>query len=499
MKEHLISFAEAETNLASAAAYLAENIGSSDGHAEAVQEIVGYYISKNEVDLAAAFADTVRDNFVRDNLLVRVAEKCAAAGDYEYAEQLAEAVEDYGLQSAARERIAVQRALRGEIGEALKITAKLPHPSGALAEIAVRQAVDGDAGGFRQTLSRVEFPAAKVHALQSAAAHFQESGERQKVSELLDEAAAEAQAIEFPEEKIRALLSVAAFYIEIEQFDKAIETLARTRTSVEVLDSVHRENFLSFISLDFLRAGSIDLADRTLDLIADKTMIASTLTGFSAEFDAKGERGDALDTLEEAYAILKSQRDREVRDSRARFNLLGIIAVRFAALGKIERAIGVALENPVEREREDALAEISEAALKLGSEESARQAIGAIESEAGRISALITASDTEIKLGEKEKGERFLDEAAALAACALQVTMRLPALNRIAQRYFDFGDETKARETALESLQAAKRILDETHRATALLRLAEVYEKCGFKPDAAEKEIVSAMLYQAER
>ena len=103
MSEHLISPADAASDLLACAAFIAESIQSRDGQAQAMIAVVPQYLAKGDVDTAAELANTVEDPFVRDRLLIAVAEKCAAMDDDEYALQLAEAIEDFGLQSQARE------------------------------------------------------------------------------------------------------------------------------------------------------------------------------------------------------------------------------------------------------------------------------------------------------------------------------------------------------------------------------------------------------------
>nr|MDQ3042587.1 hypothetical protein [Acidobacteriota bacterium] len=119
--EHQISIEEAKGNLLACAAFLAENIKSSDGHSEAMKEIIPRYLEKDAVDLSAELADTVSDPFTRDRLLMLVAEKCAAIDDDEYAFQLIEAIEDYGTQAQAREHIALQKSAKGDYAKALEI------------------------------------------------------------------------------------------------------------------------------------------------------------------------------------------------------------------------------------------------------------------------------------------------------------------------------------------------------------------------------------------
>lgn len=497
MKEHLIDLREAETNLAAAAAYLAENIGSSDGHAEAMKEIVPFYTAHGEVDLAAELADTIKDNFTRDNLLIGIAEKCAASGDEEYAFQLAEAIDDFNLQTAARERIAMQKAVRGEFEDALKIAEELPHPDDALAAIAVHQMSNGFEAEAKKTLSSIEYPISKIHALQLIAAHFYEQNQSEKASEYLFEADSTTAEIELPEEEIRAMLAIAGQYIEAARFNKAIEILGEARTKIEGINNAHREGFLSAASLDFLRAGSLELADHTLDLIDDKTQIAATLTGFSAEFFRTGETSDALETLEEAYSILRSQKEKEVRDSKSRFHLLAIIAMRFAALGKAERALEIALENPIESERNDALAQIAIADVSNETEEALRQPLNLITNDNSRVYALLSVSNA-FKKSDDQQAAKFLNEALQIAENIEQPSARSAAFDEIAKRFFEVGEKEKARQIVLQSLDSIKKILDESHRATALLQLAEVFEICGFELNDAEQKTVSTMIRKGE-
>ena len=105
MSDHFISQDQAETNLLDCAAFLAERIKSSDGHAEAMAAIIPRYLAKGDVDLSAELANAVDDPFSRDKLLIIVAEKCAEMDDDEYALQLADAIEDHALQAQAFERI----------------------------------------------------------------------------------------------------------------------------------------------------------------------------------------------------------------------------------------------------------------------------------------------------------------------------------------------------------------------------------------------------------
>ncbi|MBP9665145.1 MAG: hypothetical protein KBD94_11025, partial [Pyrinomonadaceae bacterium] len=115
MHDKFISREQAQGDLLSAAAFLAENIRSADGHAEAMNVIVPLYLAKGDVDLAAELSNQIAEPFARDKLLMQIAEKCAELDDDEYAVQLADAIEEHGLRAQAIEHVAQVKAAKGQI------------------------------------------------------------------------------------------------------------------------------------------------------------------------------------------------------------------------------------------------------------------------------------------------------------------------------------------------------------------------------------------------
>lgn len=482
----LINIQDAENDLLAGATFLAEKIGSSDGHAEAVKEILPYYLAKNEVDLSAELADGIEDPFTRDQLLTAVAEKCAELDDDEYALQLVEAIEESSFQGVALEQIVKQKAILGQFEKALEIADGLEHGSNAYLEIATRQKKK-DA---LQTVEKIEFPATKVTALQTIALNG-------KDITLLEKATQIAKDIEFEEERIRAYLSISFQYLEVKLRDKAIAVLDTARQFAETLDSIQRDSFLAQISIGFLRAGSLDLADRTLDLVGDKYETAYALTGYADEFWEKKDEAEALDALDEAYQILKSQRDTETRNSKAKFNLFGGIAIRFANFGKLERAIEVANENPYDEIRNNALTQIAVICETQNNDDLAHRAIGDIDDNAEKSFALMVLSD--VRRGKKqiEEALKQLDEAYHHTALIQQLSMKSLTLNRLARRFNIVGESEKARNLCSESLQVAANILDESHQVSALANLADTFEALKFELSEADKDVLRTMIRKA--
>jgi tetratricopeptide (TPR) repeat protein len=498
MPDYFISRTKAEADLLAAAAYMAERIKSADGRAEAMKAVVPLYLARGEVDLAAELANAIDDPFSRDKLLTLVAEKCADLDDDAYAIQLAESVEEHGMRGEALERIALTKAGKGEFAKATEIADTLTHPDFVYAGIAMKQATDGDDAAAKATLERIEFAAARVSALQQIAAARLEGGKTEKAVANLDDAVTAAGDIEHDEEKIRALCDIGSLFIDAKRNDKAIETFDKARAFAEVLDNIHRDHFLVNCALGFMFAGSDELAERTLDLVTDKTQMASALLGMAREYWKREEKEDALDALDEAYQILKSQRDIETRDSRARNGLMASIAAQFAGFGKTERAVEMARENQDPAEETNALSQIAQILTIQKEDELARQTVSSIADDADRVTALISISDTKAKLDEKESAIALLDEAASLVEAVPQLAARSTILAMLASRFADNADTEKARSISLENLQVISEIKDESSRAAALATLADLHNSIGFELSDQEKAAVMSLTNQLD-
>jgi tetratricopeptide (TPR) repeat protein len=494
MPDHFISRDAAERDLFSAATYVAERIKSADGHAEAMGAIIPIYLAKGEVDMAASLANEIGEPFSRDKLLISVAEKCAELDDDEYAMQLVDAIEDQGMHAQAFERIGLVKAGKGETDAARRIADTMVHPDFVLAGIAVRQAADGNDEEARSTLESIDFPTARASALEQIASAAIETDKVSRGVEMLERSATAADEIEHDEEKIRAFCDIGNLFIAAGRNDKAVETFDHAHQLTEVLGSIHRDYFYVACALGFLHAGSLDLADRTLDLVTDKTQMASALLGFSREYWSKGEKDEAIETLDEADEILKSQREMETRDSRARNALMTSIAVQFAGFGKTERGIEVAQQNLDPDEQMNGFAQIAQILAIQKEDDLARQTLNLIPEDANRVFALISMADAKEKLEDKDAALALFNEAASLAETVPQLASRSSVLNELAMRFALHGDLEKARQLSIENLAVILSIRDESTQAVTLASLSGVYERAGIEPGEKEFKSVEQLL-----
>ena len=498
MAEYFISRQQAEGDLLSAAAFLAENIKSSDGHAEAMKAIVPLYLAKGNVDLAAELANAVAEPFSRDQILILVAAKCAETDDDEYALQLADAVEDLGMRAQALERIAIIKAAKGQADAARSIAGQMEHADFVTGSIAVDQAAKGDDVCALATLETIDFPTARAIALQQIAAAKIEGGDTVKAAEMLDLAATAANEIEHNEEKIRALCDIGNLYIEAKRSDRAIETFDTAKSYAEVLENTHRDFFLVNCALGFMYCGSTDLADRTLDLVTDKTQMASALLGFARDYWKNDQKEDALEALDEAHEIIASQREFETRDSRARNALISSIAVQFAGFGKAERGIEIARESQDPDEQMASLTQIAQILTIQNDDALAASTLELIPEEANRVFALISVADAKEKRGDKDAAAADLDEAAAMADSVPQLASRSSALNELATLFTAHGNIVRARELAIKSLEVIGGIRDESSQAVALAGLAELFDAAGLDLGDTERDRIRTMLFRVQ-
>ena len=497
MAEHFISREEAEGDLLACAAYIAESIDSSDGHSEAMSAVVPRYLAKGDVDLAAELANTVDDPFTRDRLLIHVAEKCAQDDDDEYARQLIEAMEDPGLQAEGFERLGLLKAAKGQEELARLVAVEMAHPEYVYSAIAVKKFVDGDVEGFEAAVKEIDFPAARVSAYTGVAHEVIGTERTDGVADLLVKAADDAAEIEHEEERIRSVVEIGTLLCDVNENGRAIEAFGKAKTYAEELDNVHRDAFLAAVSVGFLRAGSQELADRTLDLVTDKTQIASCLTGHARHFWNAGQKEDAVDSLNEANEILRSQRENETRNSRDRFRLFGSIASQFALFGKGERAIEVAENIEDEDVSKQSLAQVATILTAEGLDELARRALNAITDDAQRSFALIGMSDAKAKLEQRDSAVELLNEAMHLAETVPQLASRISAYTELAGRFAKLDDDERLSASIHNAFETILEVRDESIKSTSLAELSALADELELAPGTDEIAYLKKLVAQA--
>lgn len=466
----------AERDLLACAAFVAERIGGADAHSEGIANVALRYAAKNELDLAAGLADTIQDPHARDTVLSRIAEFCIEFDDDEYGFQIAEAIEDDGFRQDALQKIAIRQAAKNRFDDALATVEKIDDPSATTGDLAVRFAFAGDEIKARELLEQIDFTSVRVQVLNGIAAAHQKRGERAAAQTALNEALAESVHVEFVEEKSQLLLDIAAQFLELDDRAAALAILTEVKQIADSLDSRFRAQVYARIAELHARADDFDAAERTLEKITDLEQAATARLWFANEYLRRGDEARAASNLEETLQIVKSRLGRFAGGGDAPFNVWRSVAVGFLRLGKYERALEIAVENPLESERNEALRQIAAFAAADGKDDFARQALNEIRDLSWRVGALLALARKAEDNGEHEKSAEFTREAANLTEDIEQPFLRAEALSNLISQLAANNKIAEAQQALSETLQTVAAINGKSRQVESLARLGETIE-----------------------
>ncbi len=493
MSEHFISAEEARGDLTYCAAFIAETL-SGDHHAAAMSAVLPNFLAKDNVDLAAELANTVDDPYTRDRLLQLVAERCAEIGDDEYAVQLADAVEEFGLRSQTFEKIAVKKIAAGDVDKGIEIAETLSHPDSVYAAAAMKHAADGSSASAKEMLAKIEYAPEKIYAVIGIASAAFDAGKPDEAAKVLDDAAAAVEAVDHDEEKLRVLRDIGNLYAEVGRKDEAAATFEKMAEFALKLDNVNRDGFLGSAAIGLLRSEKPTFAAETLNAVADKTQRSTALLGFSKEHWRADRKDEAFDALEESLSVLRSQRDTETRDTPAKNALLSSIAIQFAGYGKDERAAEIAEENDDDMQVLSSLSQIAQIAAAQGDLESAKHTLNSIEDDSYKVFALIGVADAVRKNGDDAAAAAMLDEAVSVAETIPQLSSKASAYVELSNRFLAAGRNEESRTNATRALLTVCEIRGEATLCAKLAELANVYERSGFELNDEELERLNILV-----
>jgi tetratricopeptide (TPR) repeat protein len=472
MSAGIITKEEALTSLLHAAAFMAERLESVDGMSEAMNEIVPRFIEAGDVDTAAALADLTADPLTRDRLLVLVAEKCIEKRDDEYGLQLVEAIDDLSLAAGATERIALKMIERGDIEDALRIASKLGHPDEVLRLAAIEKY---RVGAFEESLSiasTIEAPATKTSLAMSLVKLASDSGSQIEIDNQLKNAERHAADIDLLEESLTFLIEIGNLCIEIGRSDLAIGIFEKARTQVEALSWPHRDNLLAAIAVGLFAAGSVSLADIALDLVTDKSVVARTLSTFSHYLRKQGSESDAVEVLDEAHEILKSQKEKEIRDFRSDNAAWRLVALQYALSAESEKCISVVNDMPDAESQSVAASQCAVVFASSTSDETWRELFKKIDEPITRAATLIAISEDWIKNDRIEEATQLLEECGKMVEEIDQPIASCGVLTDMVSIFMKMGETGRASEKLGEAISVCSSIVNTSNQAVALARLS---------------------------
>ncbi|MGH9949762.1 MAG: hypothetical protein ACRD6X_21550, partial [Pyrinomonadaceae bacterium] len=299
--------------------------------------------------------------------------------------------------------------------------------------------------------------------------------------------------IEHDEERIRAFCDIGNLFVEIGKKSNAVEAFEQARAEAEQLTNIHRDAFLAQTAIGFLHAGSEELADRTLDSVADKTQIASVVLAFARDHLQKEEKIEAVETLEEAYEILRSQKESETRDSKAKFALFAQIASQFAGAENFNRGIEIADSILIDEHRTNALTQIARIATAQNKDEFAREALGLLHDNAQKMIALIGMSDV-VSESDAARASALLDEAIDGSKDVAQTGLRTELLAAIAGRFLSLGNSERSHSIVSMVLDILPDVRNSKTAVSTLVELSATVETGGIQLDDDDKQKIRSLL-----
>jgi tetratricopeptide (TPR) repeat protein len=355
-------------------------------------------------------------------------------------------------------------------------------------------AVKGEIELAKETVAGIDSYGTRADVKTQIADAFLAEKRKDAAVEWLELADSETGEPDTPEELIRILIQIGNGFFDIGQPAKGAVKFANAAEHAAKLESTRRDGFLVEASTGLLKCGEVEAADEVLDKIEDKAEIARCLYGFSRALQLEDEIEEAADAIEEAFAMLKSQTEYEIRDTAARNRMFATVAIQFQRVGQTDKAIIIANENQDGTRRNEALTSIAQLLLMDGNTDLAESVLEGVRPESEKAMAFVGLSDAANTIDNKEAALENVNRAKEVLGEITQHIVRADVSDEIALRLSAYGDNEGAVQMARDNINLIAEIRDDGGQSAALLRLASVYNKLGIEPASAELDVLDTIV-----
>ncbi len=487
------TFEEQENeDLLATALRVSEAVKNAEGYDELAAAISDRRAEQGESELAVEIADTINDPYTRDRVLADIAVGCAATGHEDYAFELLESLEDFSHQATAATRISVAHAEAGRFERAVEIASNMEDNSSALAEIAAQCAAKGEFDRALDVTEMLDLPLYRALALTRIAESYIKAGRTAEAADLLSQALEEALEMDTNDERATTRAEIALRLAEAGQADEAAQIFSRAIEDAEIAEEPYRESALAQIAISHARLRQFDTAIEVTEKINDVYMAADTLVNLAViERAEEGREQDALQLLNDAHDLLSGDVPENQKDEAQRWNVLALVAVRYAEFGEQSRALKVVQMIDPMPEKNRALLGIALHLAGVGEADAARQTARGIDEIVSKINAFFRISRPLISVeATAEKGFETLAEAVRLIEQVERPVDRALGLAQSSSLYAEAGRKEKSVVLLRRALAESKLITGEYQKASALLAISDAYAKGGHEPDEEAKEMV---------
>ena len=476
----------------SAALSVTNTVKNADGFDELSAAIAQRYAEREEFERAVEIADTINDPYTLEKTLADIAVKCASVGDEDYAFELIESLEDLSHQATAMTRISIAHAARGEFDRATQIASGMEDNSNLLAEIAALSAAQGD---FERALSiaqTIDFPLSRALALTRIAEGYVKAGHGPRAARLLSQALEETLDIETDDERATARAEIALRLADAGDAEQCATVLAQALEDAEIAEEPYRDTALAQLAASHARLKQYDVALEVTEKINDVYVAAETLANLAVvEREAGDREADALQLLNDAHELLRDEEPTEQKQEAQRWNVLTLVAVRYAEFGAEAQALKATESIGPAEEKARALFGIAQRAIEAGNAEAALRAANTIDGVNYRISALFRISRHLLTAdAANEHGLKTLADAVRLIEEVERPVERAVELAEAAALYALAGRKEQSAKLLHEALTESSSVSGEYEKASALVMISDAYAKSGHEPDEQAREML---------
>jgi tetratricopeptide (TPR) repeat protein len=472
-----------------AAVRVAQTIDGFEERGEILSSAANIYAESGQSDLALSLVQTIDDSYQRDLALTKIAAVCAAAGDGDQAESLLDMIEDDVAYGMAVEQIAAAYAGSGEIDKAVEIAHRLSDSNSALRSIALACPSEVLLTDCIEIARSINYPELKATTLVELAVRARTPERQSESAELIEEADLAAEAIDFPRRRVDVRVAIAAWYKDNNQSEQAAGVLNKARGDCEEAEGIARDESLEQIATAYAQLREFNSADQLLEEIEDPFQFSDATAEVAFEHYQAGDETASIKLLADGLEVVKNEPVYGQQTLTRREAALDILALTYAAIGRIEDALRV-IESLDSQERRDAVLRDIAVSTPAENPNGAFKVIEQIKDDAIRVLCEVDVGRAWTRTGQLALADHLLSNASTEVDKIELPAQRTKCLAELAQAYELREQTSRASESLFAALKTAAMIRESNLQARALLGLAVKHKELTRPAGERERQIL---------
>jgi len=487
-----------ETTFLECALEIARTVESLEGRSELTNLIALKYAESGELDVAVDVAESIKDSFQKDQTLAGLTGRAVRLGEAEYADKLADMIEDDGAYALATEAMAVAYVVAGAYEKSIDVAHRIDESEPILNQIGLACVANGQLGEALEVAHSIDDAELKAPVLIELAARAIEEGRDTEAQERLDEAIEVAGQIEFPEQQIATLTTIAGLRKKGGSEEKAFEILERAYRLCHEADGFDPDSVRPQLAGGFADLGHYDRADQVIEEIEDPFQYVDATVKVAFAHHEAGNNEKALSLLAEATEVITEEQVYGDQALTMREAALNALALCYATLGHFDQALqSVGMMISLDHQHH-ARTEIAKLAVASDNNSRAFVVAETIEDVYARVNCEGEIVDAFIASHELELADHTLSQALERAQTIERPNQKALALMAMASRLQHREQTNKAIEVLFDALAVITLIDDAYRQSLALVDLNDKYRELGLEVGAKEQSVLEGIMVKLE-